>query len=161
MGTQGNKDSMGWIQGFKNYFHSIFDIRSDMMSYRELNEMMEENTIIHGSNIATITQGGGRHFPVSYLDMLFWVTSSFFASICWERYGFLLIRRCRRFLARFCFSCSSFTNAISCPPKPQISAQGRRRGCQHGFPDHWIRRKARYTSQPPAHSHRPYRTVPS
>ena len=35
----------------KKYFHNLFDIRADMMSFEELKEMMEENTIIHGSNM--------------------------------------------------------------------------------------------------------------
>ena len=35
----------------KNYFHNLFDIRGDMMSYEEINLMMEENTIIRGSNM--------------------------------------------------------------------------------------------------------------
>ncbi|MGM9520992.1 MAG: DUF389 domain-containing protein [Oscillospiraceae bacterium] len=37
--------------GIKNYFHNLFDIRGDMMSYEEIDEMMEENTVIHGSNM--------------------------------------------------------------------------------------------------------------
>lgn len=35
----------------KNYFHSLLDIRSNMLSYDELHDMMEENTIIHGANM--------------------------------------------------------------------------------------------------------------
>ena len=35
----------------KNYFHRLFDIRSDMVGYNELHEMMEENTVIHGANM--------------------------------------------------------------------------------------------------------------
>lgn len=35
----------------KKFFHSFFDIRDDMMSYEELHTMMDENTIIHGSNM--------------------------------------------------------------------------------------------------------------
>ncbi len=35
----------------KEYFRSLLDMRSDMLSYEELNEMMEENTIIHGANM--------------------------------------------------------------------------------------------------------------
>lgn len=34
----------------KKYFHELFNIREDMMSYQELDEMMTENTVIHGSN---------------------------------------------------------------------------------------------------------------
>lgn len=35
----------------REYFFKLFDIRSDMMDNEELREMMEENTIIHGSNM--------------------------------------------------------------------------------------------------------------
>lgn len=35
----------------RNYFSRLFDIRSDMMDAEELRDMMEENTIIHGSNM--------------------------------------------------------------------------------------------------------------
>lgn len=35
----------------RNYFSSLFDIRSDMMDNDELHEMMNENTIISGSNM--------------------------------------------------------------------------------------------------------------
>lgn len=35
----------------RQYFHNLFDIRDDMMDYDELREMMEENTIIRGSNM--------------------------------------------------------------------------------------------------------------
>lgn len=35
----------------KSYFRDLFDMRGDMMSYSELAEMMEENTVIHGSNM--------------------------------------------------------------------------------------------------------------
>lgn len=35
----------------KQYFRNLFDIRGDMMSYEEIDEMMEENTVIHGSNM--------------------------------------------------------------------------------------------------------------
>lgn len=35
----------------RQYFHNLFDIRDDMMNYDELREMMEENTIIRGSNM--------------------------------------------------------------------------------------------------------------
>ncbi|MDD6395906.1 MAG: DUF389 domain-containing protein [Firmicutes bacterium] len=37
--------------GVKNYFINLFDIRGDMMSYSDIKEMMEENTVIHGSNM--------------------------------------------------------------------------------------------------------------
>lgn len=42
------KDTPG---GIKKYFHDVFDIRDDMMSYEEIDEMMEENTVIHGANM--------------------------------------------------------------------------------------------------------------
>ena len=35
----------------RDYFSKLFDIRSDMMDHEELREMMEENTIIRGSNM--------------------------------------------------------------------------------------------------------------
>lgn len=35
----------------KAYLHSLFDMRSNMLSYDELHNMMEENTIIHGANM--------------------------------------------------------------------------------------------------------------
>ncbi len=35
----------------KGYFHKLLDMRSNMLSYDELNDMMEENTIIHGANM--------------------------------------------------------------------------------------------------------------
>lgn len=35
----------------KNYFHNLFDMREDTMSNSELRDMMEENTVIHGSNM--------------------------------------------------------------------------------------------------------------
>jgi len=37
--------------GIRNYFHNLFDIRGDMMSHEEIDQMMQENTIIHGSNM--------------------------------------------------------------------------------------------------------------
>lgn len=37
--------------GIKKYFHDVFDIRDDMMSYEEIDQMMQENTVIHGSNM--------------------------------------------------------------------------------------------------------------
>ncbi len=33
------------------YFHNLFDMRSNMLTYDELHKMMEENTIIHGANM--------------------------------------------------------------------------------------------------------------
>ncbi len=33
------------------YFHNLLDMRSNMLSYDELNEMMKENTVIHGANM--------------------------------------------------------------------------------------------------------------
>lgn len=38
-------------KGIKNFIHNLFDIRGDTMPHKELQEMMEENTIIHGSNM--------------------------------------------------------------------------------------------------------------
>lgn len=35
----------------REFFHNLFDIRSDMMAYEELDQMMKENTIIHGANM--------------------------------------------------------------------------------------------------------------
>lgn len=33
------------------YFHNLLEMRSNMLSYEELHDMMEENTIIHGANM--------------------------------------------------------------------------------------------------------------
>lgn len=41
----------GIRKGIKEYFRNLFDIRGDMMSYEEIDRMMEENTVIHGSNM--------------------------------------------------------------------------------------------------------------
>lgn len=38
-------------ESIKAYFHSLLDMRSNMLSYDELHDMMEENTIIHGANM--------------------------------------------------------------------------------------------------------------
>lgn len=38
-------------EAVKNYFHDLIDIRDDMMSYEEIDEMMLENTVIHGANM--------------------------------------------------------------------------------------------------------------
>lgn len=35
----------------KQYFSNLFDIRDDMMSYEEIDAMMQENTVIHGPNM--------------------------------------------------------------------------------------------------------------
>ncbi len=35
----------------KAYFHNLWDMRSNMLSYDELHDMMEENTIIYGANM--------------------------------------------------------------------------------------------------------------
>lgn len=45
------KDQSQLKSGISNYFHSLFDIRGDMMSYEEIDLMMQENTIIYGSNM--------------------------------------------------------------------------------------------------------------
>ena len=38
-------------KGVRNYLHELFDIRGDMMSYEQIDLMMQENTVIHGSNM--------------------------------------------------------------------------------------------------------------
>ncbi|MCM1182197.1 MAG: DUF389 domain-containing protein [Roseburia sp.] len=38
-------------QKIREYFSSIFDMRSDMLGYDELHNMMEENIVIHGANM--------------------------------------------------------------------------------------------------------------
>lgn len=38
-------------QSAKEYFGSLLDMRSNMLGYDELHEMMEENTVIHGANM--------------------------------------------------------------------------------------------------------------
>ena len=38
-------------KGIRNYFSNLFDIRGDMMSHEEIDVMMQENTVIHGSNM--------------------------------------------------------------------------------------------------------------
>ncbi|MGN1450565.1 MAG: DUF389 domain-containing protein [Eubacteriales bacterium] len=45
------KSETGIWPHIKEYFARVFDIHSDMMSYEEINDMMEENTVIHGSNM--------------------------------------------------------------------------------------------------------------
>ena len=35
----------------RKYFSNLLNIRGDMMSYEEIDEMMKENTVIHGSNM--------------------------------------------------------------------------------------------------------------
>ena len=37
--------------GIRDYFRNLFDMRKDTMDHGELREMMEENTVIHGSNM--------------------------------------------------------------------------------------------------------------
>ena len=37
--------------GIRKYFYDVFNIRDDMMSYEEIDAMMEENTVIHGANM--------------------------------------------------------------------------------------------------------------
>lgn len=37
--------------GLKKYFHDLFDIRDDMMSYEDIDKMMQNNTDIHGPNM--------------------------------------------------------------------------------------------------------------
>ena len=48
---EGETKELAWRQEVKKYFHSLFDIRGDMMGYEELDEMMRENTVIYGSNM--------------------------------------------------------------------------------------------------------------
>ncbi len=49
---QKNKKEADEAQGgIRKYFHDLFDLRDDMMSYEEIDEMMEENTVIHGANM--------------------------------------------------------------------------------------------------------------
>ena len=38
-------------KGLKNYLHDLFDIRGDMMSHEQIDLMMQENAVIHGSNM--------------------------------------------------------------------------------------------------------------
>ncbi|MDD6262063.1 MAG: DUF389 domain-containing protein [Clostridiales bacterium] len=45
------KNGTGIWPHVKAYFARVFDIHSDMMSYEEINDMMEENTVIQGSNM--------------------------------------------------------------------------------------------------------------
>lgn len=45
------KKETGLWSHIKSYFARVFDIHSDMMSYEEINNMMEENTVISGSNM--------------------------------------------------------------------------------------------------------------
>ena len=40
----------------KAYFHNLLDMRSNMLAYDELHDMMEENTIIHGANMWILMQ---------------------------------------------------------------------------------------------------------
>ena len=35
----------------RDYFRSVFNISDDMMTYDEIEAMMEENTVIHGPNM--------------------------------------------------------------------------------------------------------------
>lgn len=38
-------------KGLRNYFHSLFDMRDNMMSYDEIDNMMREQAEIHGANM--------------------------------------------------------------------------------------------------------------
>lgn len=38
-------------KGLRNYFHSLFDMRDNMMSYDEIDDMMREQAEIHGANM--------------------------------------------------------------------------------------------------------------
>ncbi len=44
-------DSETKKHSIKTYFHNLLDMRSNMLSYDELHDMMEENTVIHGANM--------------------------------------------------------------------------------------------------------------
>lgn len=48
---QKKKETEESQSGIRKYFHDLFDIRDDMMSYEEIDEMMEENTVIDGANM--------------------------------------------------------------------------------------------------------------
>ena len=39
------------VSGIRRYFKNLLDMRGDMMTYRDINTMMHENTEIHGSNM--------------------------------------------------------------------------------------------------------------
>ncbi len=47
--TQEEKEQLK--KGVIGYLRNLFDIRGDMMSQPEIDEMMQENTVIHGSNM--------------------------------------------------------------------------------------------------------------
>ena len=51
MNTEASRAAARKGSGAKRYFHDLFDLRGDMMSYEALDEMMEENTHIYGSNM--------------------------------------------------------------------------------------------------------------
>lgn len=51
MNTDNLEETKNKKNAAKRIFLRIFDIRSDMVSYEELNMMMEENTVIHGANM--------------------------------------------------------------------------------------------------------------
>ena len=51
MKDEKNDAAAGIRASIKSYFHNLFNIRADMMSYEEIDAMMEENTVIHGSNM--------------------------------------------------------------------------------------------------------------
>ena len=44
-------EEVGAKHPVKDYFHRLLDMRSNMLSYEELHDMMEENTVIHGANM--------------------------------------------------------------------------------------------------------------
>ena len=50
MEEEEKKEMRLWAH-IKAYFRRVFDIHSDMMSYEEISDMMEENTVISGSNM--------------------------------------------------------------------------------------------------------------
>ena len=46
-----NEQKQGKMNSLKRFLINLFDIRGDMMSYEDIDAMMEENTDIHGSNM--------------------------------------------------------------------------------------------------------------
>ncbi|MGN0623993.1 MAG: DUF389 domain-containing protein [Oscillospiraceae bacterium] len=51
MNTVSESPVLSRKESVKQYFRSLLDIRGDMMSYEEIDEMMQENTVIRGSNM--------------------------------------------------------------------------------------------------------------
>lgn len=51
MSSQNQKSAAKVKSGVRHFFRNLFDMREDTMDHAELREMMEENTVIHGSNM--------------------------------------------------------------------------------------------------------------